>query len=373
MREPPIAYNVARMDPDDDDAPTSAWVGGRDRETVTEMFHRFAEVECRIIASPLYEAIALGVAGDAEMVELAAETRVTQPPPNLLFAAVQYLLLSGPQHRLHDYYPNLTAEPEPATESYGAFRDFVLAHAGEVRELLTTRSVQTNVVRRSICLLPAFALVAERGGGQPLAQVEVGASAGLNLLWERFHYEYGSVAWGSGESMVVLPTDRRGTGALPPLADSLSSGWSAGVDLNPVDITDADAVQWLLALVWPENVVLRQQLSAAIELARVWPPRVVAGDASALLPGLLEEAPAGMTLCVFATHTLYQFPRGALRTLLESMQTFSEKRPVYFISMEGTGDEHSELTLTTYERGERETVKLANCHPHGHWLEWLQC
>ena len=156
------------------------------------------------------------------------------------------------------------------------------------------------------------------------------------------------------------------------MAEDVSSGWSIVVDLNPVDITDDDAVLWLTALVWPENVALREQLAAAIDVARARPPRVVAGDASALLPDLLAEAPAGMTLCVFATHTLYQFPRGALRRLLKSMQAFSEARPVYFVSMEGTGDEHSELTLTTYERGERETVKLANCHPHGHWLEWLQ-
>ncbi len=98
---------------------------------------------------------------------------------------------------------------------------------------------------------------------------------------------------------------------------------------------------------------------------------MIEGDANAELPTLLESAPEDATLCVFATHVLYQFPRYALVGLFKTMQNYSESRPVYFISMEGTGNAHSELKLTLYDSGSRSVVDLANCHPHGYWLEWL--
>ncbi len=307
------------------------------------------------------------------MLRFAAARREGQPPPNILYAAVQYLLLTGVDHRLRDYYPALTPSPLSPDDAYDVFRAFCLQHEAELHELMAARTVQTIVVRRSICLLPAYALIYKLGGGRPLAQIEVGASAGLNLLWERYRYEYGGGnTWGDADSPVKLTTEVRGTVALPEVSSSLSSAWAVGIDLNPVDLSADDEVTWLRSLVWPENVKLHEQLSAAIGLAREHPPRVIRGDASDVLPRLLQEAPADRTLCVFGSHTLYQFPRDALLRLLKAMQTHSDLRPVYFVSMESTANEHSALRLTIYEDGERRTIDLANCHPHGYWLEWLQ-
>lgn len=339
---------------------------------LARIFRRFGEVECRQIASPLYEVLSLGVADDPEILNLAATSPPGQPPPNLLYASVHYMLLNGVEHPLKSYYPDLSAAALSPRGAYDAFCDFCLEHWKELRRLISTRSVQTNVVRRSICLLPAFAVISKLGGGRPLAQIEIGASAGLNLLWEHYHYAYDTqVTWGSFASPVHLSTDLRGQVTLPAIPTALRSGWSVGVDLNPLSVTDEDALLWLRALVWPENVELRDQLMAAIQVAREYPPELREGDGSRLLPQLLASAPSDATLCVFASHALHQLPRDALVTLLKAMQTHSEERPVYFVSMEGTGDPHSELRLTAYEVGKRTIFDLANCHPHGHWLEWL--
>lgn len=346
-----------------------------DLAEVAQAFRRFGEVECRLIPSPLYEVFSLSIADDPEMLTLAAAGRAGQPPPNLIYAATHYLLLEGVEHPLRAYYPDLTPSPQPPAGAYPVFREFCFQHEDQVRELISTRSVQTNVVRRSVCLLPAFAVAAEMGGGRPLAQIEVGASAGLNLLWDRYRYTYGSqpaqAAWGSAASPVSLTTELRGPVSLPPIPPSLRPHWSAGIDLNPVSLSDEDSVAWLRALVWPENVELARQLAAAIEVAREHPPRVEQGDAVRLLPELLAQAPPDATLCVFATHALYQFPHDDLIALLKTMQSYSQTRPVFFIGMEGTADPHSELRLTAYEAGARTTLHLANCHPHGYWLEWL--
>jgi len=343
-----------------------------DLETMAKMFFRFGDVECRIIPSPLYRAFSFAIADDQEMLQLAAARREGQPPPNILYAAAHYLLLEGVDHELREFYPALANNPRPAGDAYPAFRDFCFANEVRIRELMATRTVQTNVVRRSAVLLPAFALAAVLSNGLPLGQIEVGASAGLNLLWHRYHFDYGDgLTWGDPASPVRLEIERRGDVPLPDVPANLRPVWTRGVDLHPVSVTDDDSVRWLQALVWPENTLLAEQLAAAIEIAKGDPPQVLEADASDALPSLLGEAPETSTLCVFGTHTLYQFPHDSLRTLLKSMQTHSETRPVYFVSMEGSGDEHSILRLTVYRDGERTMTDLANCHPHGYWIEWL--
>ena len=127
----------------------------------------------------------------------------------------------------------------------------------------------------------------------------------------------------------------------------------------------------LRALIFPEHLERHAQLRAAIRVARHRPPRLVQGDAADCLPDLLEEAPREATLVTFATHTLVQFPREALVSVLKSLQRHGEQRPLFFVSMEGTAVRHSELFLTRYSGGARETIKLADCNPHGQWLEWL--
>jgi hypothetical protein len=344
----------------------------RSTAALAQIFRRFGEVEGRTVKSPLYEQFSYGVAEDPEILDLAALTPPGQPPPNLLFASVHYLLLTGVNHPLMDYYPDLSPSARSPSRAYDAFRDFCIEHRAQLERLITTRLVQTNVVRRSVCLLPAFAAVAALGDDRPLAQIEIGASAGLNLLWEHYRYDYGSgVTWGNPASPLGLSAELRGEIVLPPIPATLGAEWAVGIDLNPVEIEDDDAVMWLRALVWPENVDQQDQLLAAIQVAKEHPPRLLKGDGSELLPELLQGAPPLAALCVFATHTLPQLPADARRTLLKTMESYSASRPVYFLSMEQPGTPHSELRLTVYEGGKREIVHLANCHPHGRWLEWL--
>jgi len=343
----------------------------REFEKLAKQFEHWAEVDAPSVGSPLYVELGRGVANDPELLRLAAETRPYQPAPNMLFAAVQYLLLGDIRHELSEHYPLLAKGPTAPAGAFARFRDFCQVHRDAILPLLKTRRTQTCVLRRCACLLPAFARVVSEAPG-PMAMLEIGPSAGLNLLWDRYRYDYGGgLRWGDPQSEVLLDTERRGDVPLPALPGSMEVTWRAGVDLNPVDVGDDDQVRWLRALIFPEHVERQAQLGAAIRIARARPPRLVKGDAADLLPKLLGEAPRAATLVVFVTHALYQFPREGLVRVLKSLQRHGERRLLFFLSMEFTGGRHSELFLTRYADGARETSKLADCNPHGQWIEWL--
>lgn len=168
-----------------------------------------------------------------------------------------------------------------------------------------------------------------------------------------------------------LTTGLRGDVPLPALPERFPVAWRAGIEIAPIDLYDADALTWLRALIWPEHVERHARLLAAIKIAKRDPPRIIAGDAVELLSEVLAEAPHDATLCVYATFTVYQLSPERRHQLLRAMRRHGATRPLAVVSMENTGNDHAELTLTRYERGGGATVKLANCNPHGRWIEWL--
>jgi len=351
----------------------------RTPEGLARLFEYFGRVEAPQLEAVLYQELCREIASDSELLALAARAPATQPAVNLLLAAVHYLLLKGARHPLREYYPALAeAGCRPPTGAFPAFRSFCLEQRARIGALVATRLTQTNVIQRCTLLLPAFASVFARGGRRPLALVEIGPSAGLNMQWSRFGYVYRGAAgdevrarWGDPAARVALEAELRGPRALPELPVELLAAWCRGVDIHPVDLDDEDAVLWLRALVWPEHIGRQERLSRAIEVAREAPPEIVAGDAADALPGLLEQAPRDATLCVYGTHTLYQFPRESRRGVFRALQAAASDRRVSFVSCESTGDRCSELRLIEYAGGARETFLLARCNPHGRWIEWV--
>ena len=124
-------------------------------------FHRFARVEAPGLASPTYAELAYGVSMDDDLLEIAAHTRPHQPAPNMLFPAVQYLLLSGLDHPLAAHYPIITDRPQPLAPAFPPFCEFCMRYPERIVELIGTRRTQTNVARRCTCLLPAFSIVCQ--------------------------------------------------------------------------------------------------------------------------------------------------------------------------------------------------------------------
>ncbi|MEV1330507.1 DUF2332 domain-containing protein [Micromonospora costi] len=245
--------------------------------TIAATYADFAARELRGV-SPAYERLALAVAGDDELLALIGALPPAKRQPNLLFGVVR--LLGGP------------------VEDPAAFHDFAVANWPAIEAQMRVRATQTNEAGRCAVLLPALARLP-----QPLALLEVGASAGLCLYPDRYAYRYGEHRLGDGRPVL----DCAAEGLTPPtrLPEVV---WRAGLDLNPLDVTDGADVAWLDALIWPEHTHRRERLRAAAAVAAAEPPLLLRGDLVDDLPALAAQAPAGATLVVFHTAVLYQVP-----------------------------------------------------------------
>jgi len=348
-------------------------------------FRRFAEQECRGL-SPLYETVSLGVADDAELLEWIASVLGPRAHPTLLCASVHYLLLSGADgDELAAFYPNFTAAPAPAGRAYPAFRAFVERNREQLAPLLATRVTQTNEVGRCTYLLPAFVQAGIRSG-KPLWIIDVGASAGLNLLFDRYAYDYGRGARaGDSASAVHVRTELRGRPVVTSPAPEISG--RVGVDLTPIDLDDATATRWLEACVWPEHVERLRNLRAALDIARMARPRVVKSNAIDALPALVAEADRNATIVIVNTNVMLYFSAEERARFAELLTEFAEAREVFWIANElpsiltqagftapitQRDDAALPLAMSRFIDGGRDDCVLANVGPHARWLDWFE-
>jgi hypothetical protein len=321
-------------------------------------------------SSPFYARLARRVADDPEILTLAAHTPPHQPVMNLLFSSVHYLLLRGIEDPLAMFFQDLTREPNTQDDPYPFFRAFCLEHADEIIGLLRTRRVQTNEVARCSLLFPAFALISQRVGAQPLALIEVGSSAGLNLNWDRYAYKYGDgVLYGDVSSPVVLQCELRGElrPLLPREFPNVAS--RVGIDLNPNDVLDDDAMLWLRALIWPEQHDRADRLQKAIALARQAPPQLFQGDALELAPRLIQQTPPEIPTVLFHSFVLNQVPRELRTRYYELLAEHSSGRMLFDVAIEPSAWP-CPMVLTTFQNSTPIQETLATCDYHGRWLEW---
>jgi hypothetical protein len=333
-----------------------------------DRFSAFAESECKG-SSPLYYALSRSIARDDLILDIAAQSAPGQPVPNLLFAAVQYLLFSGTPHSLSAFYATCSPSPSDPREAYPHFRDFVLGHSSEVTSLLKSRLVQTNEVRRSAYLLPALSFAANCFDFKPLALIEIGTSAGLNLLWDKYQYSYGdSVTYGDLSSEVLVISSFRGAKPSILKAPLPKISHRIGLDLNIVDTSIPDQVAWLRALIWPEHHERRALMDAALKKRREIELDFRVGDGFSMVSDLVKEIPKENVLCVYHTHVANQISQEARQSFLERIDRIGAKRDIIHIS----NNIKPHLYLTAYREGERIDMPLANTDSHAHWIEWLQ-
>ncbi len=280
-----------------------------------------------------------------------------------LFAAVHYLALSG-------------AAPDALS---GRFEDFAAALAGhgeELRRRVETHGVQTNEVQRCTMLLPTF-LAAAAETGLPLELIELGPSAGLNLLVDRYRYRYANGSYGPADALLELTTDEQSGGTVPAslLGRELVVHRRRGIDLAPVDATTPDGYLLLRSFVWPGLDERVARLDAAVETLRRMPerPELIQGDYTEVLPRLLAERPADALTLVFETFSTVYLPDAAARQLAEALETAGgDDRPLAWVSVRrwelGAGtDTAFELELRVWPGASR---VVAHVDPHGNTLDW---
>jgi hypothetical protein len=276
---------------------------------------------------PIYDEIARSVAEDHELLALQYSARPHAHLPPMLLAGAHYLVLNGVGHPLADVYSGHSTDSAPSL-----FRDLCLGHRDELLEVLNTRTIQTNEVGRSALLAPALTWVA---AGEPIQLVDVGCSAGLNMLCDRFRFDYGPYgSTGPEDSSVQI--DCTVSAGMPPIARRLPViAGRVGIDLDPPDLTNADDTRWLLACVWPGTGRI-DRAARAIEMGQADPPPVVQGDALETLPTVLDGVDEGR-IVVLNSWSFSYFSIEQRQKYVELLAEVGRHRPLAWVTMDTPG------------------------------------
>lgn len=351
-------------------------------------------------ADSLYARMAMVVAERPSLAGLLLAAPPERRWATLLFGALHERLLALKDEgatlpALAQYYPSLHGSRKPDKALGDALESFVAAHGGRLRETIARRITQTNEVGRSAVLWPALAEIARSHGGRSLALFDFGCSAGLNLGVDAFRIAYrhpdGS-PWfevGGGAEGPLLPC--RLLGGRPP-QDPWRIERRLGVDREPVDIQDAEALRWLRACLWPEEAARAERFEGALAVARAARhPVRAAPDGLAVLDSWLRELPAGMTPVLFNSWVLAYFTPEELAAHTARVHALIREHGLVWLSAEDntrlaattglplTPARHASApgTATYWALSERDgqggvaSRLLASSHAHGEWLDWL--
>lgn len=327
---------------------------------------------------PAYAEVCEHLGDHPELVALIAAHDPDAHQPNLLFAAVHYLLLGGLDHPLREIYDGTANDPVTPV-----FADAVLSNRDAINDVLKNKRTQTNEVGRS-SVLALMLNDAAYYTQLPLAWLDLGASGGLNLHVDRFRIEYqregGVIATGPSDASVRLRCEIR-TGAPAVGRDHAEIVWRRGVDQSPVDVSDPEQARWLQACVWPSQPERHARLAAAIAVAQAHPQDIREADAVEGVAAALREAPDDAAFVMTTTWVWYYLPAQTQRRVLQLLR--ESGRRVLWYSLEGRG-----VVAELGQPAEREVIDslvgrvvidggevlsgdvLGLSHPHGTWLDW---
>jgi len=342
---------------------------------VTEAFQLQAMLSPQL-GSPLYGQLLEAATADLQRRGVIAEVvdgwqghAVADALALRLLGAVHYLVLDGVAPELARYYPSAGGTPQ-WPQAWDAFLEVVNAHRDFIRSRLG-RQVQTNEVNRSAALLGGFLHIAAHTG-LPLRLFEIGSSAGLNLLWDRYRYEVATHRWGDPTSSVLIRSTWHG--APQALTAAVRVDGRFGCDLHPINLRDAGQVRTLESFVWPDQVERLAQLRAAIALAQATPPRLSRQTASTWLRDQLGSAPRDITTVVFHSIMWWYLPEderdAVTRVIAERGARASRTSPLAWLQFEVRGEQNADLAVRIWPGGDE--LVLARCHPHGREVWWSE-
>ena len=241
-----------------------------------------------------------------------------------------------------------------------------------LRRFVRTQGVQTNEVQRSWVLLPCFLDVARRSGVETLDLIELGPSAGLNLVWDRYRYRYEQGTWGDDRAALELAGKERRPVPAGLLRLRPRVRQRRGIDLSPLDVTRPGDALLLKSFVWADQHERLERLDRAVATLRADPPQLEQGDIVERLPGLLAERLPGALTVVFQTAVRGYLSPESWKTMLMALDEAGRQFPLALISVSRPAPgEHRYwgLWLRLWPDGEKRL--LAHAGFHGQWLEWL--
>jgi hypothetical protein len=318
---------------------------------------------CRMIGSPLYAGLMERAAEDVREGGPAWEIlRGHEDDPRFsvlglrLLGAVNRLVLTGQEPALSAAYAD-----RRVPEAWERLLDTLRRNSAGLRDSLE-QPVQTNEVGRCAALLFGFLTVAGETG-LPLRLLEVGASAGLNLRWDRYRYEADGFSWGPVDSPLHLEFELEGT--VPPLPTSVAVAERRGCDANPVDVSTADGRLTLRSFVWPDQPERIARMEAALEVAAGEPVALDRETASTWAQRTLAEPAPGRATVICHSIVSQYLSDGERAELFGAIREAGERAtadaPLAWLRME-PADDRANLELTVWPGGEDRLLARVGYH-----------
>jgi hypothetical protein len=285
------------------------------------------------------------------------------------------LRVAGGLHALHlsGAAPELSAiyAGEPADDA-ALIADVIAAHEIALLPWLDGPP-QTNEAGRSANFIAAMLWLAERGLPARFECLEIGSSAGINLMLDRYAYDLGGVRVGPEDAVMHFVPEWRG--AAPP-SHRIEISSTRGCDVAPVDLTDPAQALRLKAYIWPEHTVRFERMDAAIRAASEQKPDIVQMNAADFVEAALAEPQEPGTTRMLMHSIVWQYvPADQQARVTAAMEAAGARataeRPLAWVQVEADRTVHRHKLTVRYWPGGAEEVQLAWSHPHGADVEWL--
>jgi hypothetical protein len=255
--------------------------------------------------------------------------------------------------------------------SWGDIPSALADHADFLRGFTADQGIQTNEVGRAWTLLPAFLLLAQEAGVGELDLIELGPSAGFNLIWDRYHYRYRAGEWGGPRALLELTGEERRPVPGSLLDARLSVRGRIGIDISPIDVTSEEGALLLKSFVWADQEERLETLDRAIAAVRQAPPKLLQGDYSELLPRLLAERRPGALTVVFQTATRGYLTDEQWQRVESAMDTAAQDSPLGWISSTRPPEEGAIAWGLDVRLLPADPRLVAQADYHGSWLDWI--
>jgi hypothetical protein len=322
-------------------------------------------IGCEAAGSPLYAAVLGAVADDVaaggpsrRLFALCEGATFGDAIVLRYLAGVHDLVLSGQSPDLARHYPSVGGTPGPGLEA--AFLTTVAEHEHELGAAMG-RPVQTNEPGRSVALLVGYLEAARLG--LPLRVLEVGASAGLNLWFDRYRYEGADLALGPEDAALRFVDPF--VASRPQATDLPEVTGRRGCDLAPIDPSTPAGRLRLRSLVWPDQDRRRQRLEDAIAVVRDLPAVVDRAGAVGWIERMLADPVPGVATVVTHSIVLQYLPRPIRRRFVEAVEDAGRRAtsaaPLVWLRMEPSGD-RAETRMTVWPDGGTDVVALSGFH-----------
>jgi len=286
--------------------------------------------------------------------------------PLRLTGGLHYLYLTGQEARLAEIYEGRVKD-QAAIDML--VEQIVQDHDEELLSWFDNPP-QTNEAGRSANFMAGLLWLSEKVGSR-FELLEIGASAGVNTMMRRYHYNLGGVKSGPADSSMQITPDWQG----PPPPDAPVAIVSArACDQNPIDLTDADTAMRLKGYIWPEMPARFERMEAAIALAKQEPPDLTKADAADWVEEQLSlPQDEGITRVLMHSIVWQYLPPETKARIEQAMEAAgkqaTDKRPLAWISLETNRATFSHELMVRYWGGN--PIKLGEAHAHGAWVKWL--